>query len=304
MSRNPARPSSWPWASSPSPRPAARAPPSRPCSAANAALDQAKPEIEKYVPGELKALTSEMSKAKAAFDKGDYKRALAAGQAVVPKVQAALEAARKKKDELVAAFDQLKDTLPALVDALKARLWRKLARAQTLPAGLDQATVETAQANLETVSKSWTEAMAKFDSGDIVSRDDPGERREDARSRRWPRPSSRPHPGRSSRLECLSPATRGASTQESKTRTCFQFGRLSSMERACAAGAPGRRRARPCPRSSRGGPRRRPGRSPAGRTREPRCPRSWPRSPSWPDRCSRQAFTSRPPWPPRRRRAG
>ena len=29
--------------------------------------------------------------------------------------------------------------------------------------------METAQANLETVSQSWTDAMAKFDAGDIVS---------------------------------------------------------------------------------------------------------------------------------------
>lgn len=136
--------------------------------AANSALDQARPEIEKYVPGELTAITTEMSKAKAAFDKGDYKRALAAGQGVVAKVQSAVEAATKKKDELVAAFGQLESTLPGLVDSLKVRL-QKLARTQTLPAGLDQATVETAQANLETVSKSWTDAMSKFDAGDVVA---------------------------------------------------------------------------------------------------------------------------------------
>lgn len=137
-------------------------------SAANSALDQAKPEIEKYVPGELKALSSEMSKAKAAFDKGDYKGALAAGQGVAAQVQAALQAAQKKKDELVAAFGELQSTLPALVESLKKRL-ATLARAQTLPAGLDQATVETAQANLETVSQAWTDAMAKFEAGDIVT---------------------------------------------------------------------------------------------------------------------------------------
>ncbi len=134
---------------------------------ATSALDQAKPEIEKYVPGEMKAITGEMSKAKAAFDKGDYKGALAAGQALVPKIQTALEAATKKKDELLAAFGALRTSLPAMVDALRARLG-KLAAAQTMPAGLDKSTVETAQANLETVGKTWTDAMSKFDSGDIV----------------------------------------------------------------------------------------------------------------------------------------
>jgi HAMP domain-containing protein len=137
-------------------------------SAASSALDQARPEIEKYVPGELTAITSAMSKARAAFDKGDYKGALAAGQGVVGKVQAALEAAKKRKDELVAAFGQLRSTLPAMVDALKGRLGA-LASAKTLPAGLDKETVETAQANLETVGRSWSDAMSKFDSGDIVT---------------------------------------------------------------------------------------------------------------------------------------
>lgn len=137
-------------------------------SAAHSALEQARPEVEKYVPGDWKALSSEMSKAKAAFDKGDYKAALSAGQAVAAKVQAAMEAAQKKKDELVAAFDELRGSVPGLIDALKARL-SKLAGSSQLPAGLDLATVETAQANLDTVSRMWADAVAKFDAGDIVT---------------------------------------------------------------------------------------------------------------------------------------
>jgi len=137
-------------------------------ASASSALDQARPEIERYVPDDLKAISGDMSKAEAAFDRGDYKGALAAGQSLLPRVHAALEAANRKKDELVAAFTQLRSSLPARMDALKERLGQ-LARAQTLPDGLDQSTVATAQENLETVGKAWTQALSKFDSGDIVT---------------------------------------------------------------------------------------------------------------------------------------
>lgn len=137
-------------------------------AAASSAFDQARPELEQYVPDDLKSISDELSKAKGAFDRGDYKRALSFGQSVLLKVQGALEGARRKKDELVAAFTQLKASLPARVDSLRRRLG-ELARATSLPADLDQATVETAQANLETVGKAWSEALSKFDSGDVVN---------------------------------------------------------------------------------------------------------------------------------------
>jgi len=137
-------------------------------AAAGAAFDQAKPDIEKYVPADLKAINSDLSKARAAFDKGDYKGALAAGQKLVPRIQAAWEAARKKKDELAAAFASLQTSVPALLDSLKKKLGQ-LAKSESLPAGLDQATVEAAQANLESVGKSWADAVSKFDSGDVTT---------------------------------------------------------------------------------------------------------------------------------------
>ena len=137
-------------------------------AAASAAVEQARPEVEKYVPGEFKQLSDGLGATKASFDKGDYKRALALAQALLPKVQVAAEGARKKRDELLASFDQLKASLPAKVDALKSRL-TKLAAAPNLPSDLDQETVATAQANLATVTTNWTDALVKFDSGDVIA---------------------------------------------------------------------------------------------------------------------------------------
>jgi DNA repair exonuclease SbcCD ATPase subunit len=137
-------------------------------SAADAAFEQAKPEIEKYVPEELKALSREVRAARAAFDKGDYEGALASAQALQPQIQAALEAARKKKEELQAAFERLKASLPDLLASLEKRL-SALARAATLPAGLDLATVETAQANLATLAANWEKAAKSFEAGDVLA---------------------------------------------------------------------------------------------------------------------------------------
>lgn len=135
---------------------------------ATSAIEQAKPEVEKYVPGELKQISDGLARTKAAFDKGDYKGALASAQALLSKIQAAAEAAKKRKDELMASFDRLKASLPGLVDSLKRRL-SQLAAAQTLPADLDKETVQTAQANLGVVTTAWTGALSKFDSGDVIA---------------------------------------------------------------------------------------------------------------------------------------
>jgi len=137
-------------------------------AAATAAVEQAKPEVERYVPAEWKPISDGLSACKASFDRGDYKRALASAQALLPKIQAAAEAARTKKDELLATFGELKTSLPTLVDSLKRRL-SQLAAASSLPSDLDQETVATAQANLGSLTTAWTDALARFDSGDIVA---------------------------------------------------------------------------------------------------------------------------------------
>ena len=79
-----------------------------------------------------------------------------------------MEAARKKKDELVASFNQSKASLPALLESLRRRL-TQLAAAPELPADLDKETVATAQANLGPVTVAWTDALAKFESGDVIA---------------------------------------------------------------------------------------------------------------------------------------
>lgn len=145
-----------------------RGPAEQAVNAANEALAQVRPEIEKYAPDELKALTRSVATVKAEIDRGSYKAALASARALRERIEAGAATARKNKDDLAASFGQLRTAVPARMGALENRL-TKLAAASTLPADLDQATVEAARANLESVTRNWTEAQSKFDEGNLTA---------------------------------------------------------------------------------------------------------------------------------------
>ena len=134
---------------------------------AEATIDAARPEIERYVPGELQQLKDASATAKAQFDKGDYKAALQSAQDLLPRVKAAAAAAEQKKQELVAAFGRIKASLPGMVDALNARV-STLAGMRRLPPGIDKAVLQNAQASLGAMSSAWADATASFDKGDVI----------------------------------------------------------------------------------------------------------------------------------------
>lgn len=144
-----------------------KAPAEQALKAADAALEAARPDVEKYVPAELGPLESAASAAKAQFEKGDYAAALKSAQDLLPRIQAAVAAAKAKKDELMASFNLMKDSLPGLVEGLTARV-TELAALKKLPKGIDKAAVTAAQADLGDVTKSWGDALATFGRGDVV----------------------------------------------------------------------------------------------------------------------------------------
>ena len=135
-------------------------------TAADQALAAATPEIEKYVPEELGALTSAAQAARSEFEKGNYTEALKAAQALPAQIQAALAAATVKKEQLVAAWNDLSGSLPGLVQAITGKL-AGLAAAKALPKGMTQDSSPAAQTDLGSVTQAWTEATAAFQGGDI-----------------------------------------------------------------------------------------------------------------------------------------
>jgi hypothetical protein len=135
-------------------------------NAADQALAAAKPEIEKYAPEEVAPLTGAVQAARSEFETGNYTEALKAAQALPAKIQAALAAATAKKDELVAAWNDLSGSLPGQIQAITEKV-AGLAAARTLPRGMTRDMLATAQTDLGSVTQAWAEATAAFQGGDI-----------------------------------------------------------------------------------------------------------------------------------------
>jgi hypothetical protein len=134
--------------------------------AADEALAAAKPEIEKYVPEELAALTSDVQAARSEFDKGNYTAALKAAQELPTRIQSAVAAAEEKRSQLTMTWTAISGSLPGLVQAITEKL-TTLGAAKALPWGLTRETLASAQRDLGSVTEAWTAATAAFQGGDV-----------------------------------------------------------------------------------------------------------------------------------------
>jgi hypothetical protein len=134
--------------------------------AADQALAASQPEIEKYVPEELAALTSAAQAARAEFEKGNYTEALKAAQELPAKIEAAMAAASENRAQLTATWTAVSGSLPGLVQSITEKV-TTLAAARSLPKGMTKDMLANAQTDLASVTESWTAATAAFQGGDI-----------------------------------------------------------------------------------------------------------------------------------------
>jgi len=134
--------------------------------AADQALAAAKPEIEKYVPDEYASVSTDLQRARAEFEKGNYTEALKAAQEIPANIQAAVAAATATKERLMGTWSELSGSLPGLVQSITEKV-TALGAARSLPKGMTRDTLAGAQADLASVTQAWTEATAAFQGGDI-----------------------------------------------------------------------------------------------------------------------------------------
>ena len=137
-------------------------------TAADTAVAGARPEGEKYVPEQFKALADAAAGAKTKFDAGDYKGALDAAQGIPAQASAVVAAAGARKAELMASWKAMEGTLPTMVADITKKVM-ELSTARKLPAGMDKAGVEAAKLSLDGATAIWTEAGAAFGSGDVIT---------------------------------------------------------------------------------------------------------------------------------------
>ena len=131
---------------------------------AEEAVAGAQTEAANLVPDDMKSLSDDMAAARDAMTKGDYKTALASAQAIQQKANDVLAKAKAKKDELTATWNQLSDSVPKMVDAIKSRV-DILSQSKKLPAGMDAAKLASAKDGLAAATTAWTEAQDAFKAG-------------------------------------------------------------------------------------------------------------------------------------------
>jgi hypothetical protein len=134
--------------------------------AADAAIEAARPEVERYAPQEFKSLADLSRVAHDRFNQGDYKGALTQSQALLEQVKAALATAQAKKQELATAWVDLQANLPAMLASATARLG-ELSGKRRLPAGLDKAKITQAKIEFDAIAQTWTETTASYQKGDV-----------------------------------------------------------------------------------------------------------------------------------------
>jgi hypothetical protein len=134
--------------------------------AAETAVEQARPQLEKIVPAEWATLQDAVKGARAQFDAGNYKEAMQSAQALAPRVQQAVTAAASRAAELTQAFQGVQGALPGLVEALTAKV-AELGAMKRLPKGLDAAALQAAQTDLPGLTRGLSEAMTAFQNGNL-----------------------------------------------------------------------------------------------------------------------------------------
>jgi hypothetical protein len=131
---------------------------------ADEAVAGAQTDAASLVPDDMKSLNDDLAAAHAAMAKGDYKTALASAQAIQQKANDVIAKAKTKKDELTATWNQLSDSLPKMVDAIKSRV-DILSQSKKLPAGMDAAKLASAKDGLAAATTGWAEAQDAFKAG-------------------------------------------------------------------------------------------------------------------------------------------
>lgn len=131
--------------------------------AAQTAFDATKEQANKIAPDQAKTIQDAIDGAKASIEKGDYKAAIDAAQAIPAQVKTMADGLAAKQAELQQSWDGLKD-MGGVVDQFKTKV-ESLAAMKKLPAGLDATKLDTAKAALASVTAKWGEAQTAMQAG-------------------------------------------------------------------------------------------------------------------------------------------
>jgi hypothetical protein len=140
-----------------------------PARAAIAETDQAlalaRPELERYAPEDLARITAEADAARGRLAAGQYTTALRIAQTLPERIAQASAKASARRDALTPAWTGIAGSLPASIEALRARMAEL--DASHWPRGFDPTAIDAVKAELGGVQAARARAEAAFRAGDV-----------------------------------------------------------------------------------------------------------------------------------------
>jgi hypothetical protein len=134
--------------------------------AAETAWTAASDNVMKILPTDAKAVEDAIAAAKASLEQGDAKAALAAVKDLPARIQELTAGLADKEIELKGVWETLSANLPQVVSTVQKRV-DVLSKSRSLPAGLDAAAFEQVKTDLGTATRTWVEAQAAQQTGNI-----------------------------------------------------------------------------------------------------------------------------------------
>jgi hypothetical protein len=134
--------------------------------AAETAWTAAKDNVMKILPADGKTVEDAIAAARASLEQGDAKAALAAVKDLPARIQELAASLADKEIELTGVWETLSANLPQVVSTVQKRV-DVLSKSRSLPAGLDAAAFEQVKTDLGTATRTWVEAQADQQTGNI-----------------------------------------------------------------------------------------------------------------------------------------
>lgn len=135
--------------------------------ASDEAILRVRSEVVRYAPDALIPVLETAAAARAAYDRGDYRRARELALTVPERAEAVLKAASAAQAEMTARWQQLLDTLPDRLTLVADKL-AALAGMRRPPTFITPEQTEAARARLAEASAAWSAALKSFNDGDLV----------------------------------------------------------------------------------------------------------------------------------------
>lgn len=137
-------------------------------ASADSSLQAVAVDAQAYVPEQYAAAGAQITAAKTDLEGGSFADALTKAQEATTLVTDLGPAIEARKAEMAQMWQGMSESMPTTLQSLQAKV-DELAKARRLPAGVTKDAVTQAQATLQEMAASWTQATEAQGRGDLAT---------------------------------------------------------------------------------------------------------------------------------------